>query len=116
MFIAAALVAVIVISSNSGDAVQDAGLAPNWSRWKPAELDRGAAPKEIAEHVGAEYKHPNGKQLVDVSGGELPPDVKLTSGRPPAPIATIDGTRVIYQLDGLGPAARSRAGRPPRRA
>ncbi|MDA0159636.1 hypothetical protein OM076_05135 [Solirubrobacter ginsenosidimutans] len=112
VFIAAALVAVIVISSNSGDAAADEGLAANWSRWQPQDnsIEKGA--KEIAAHVGPEYKHPDGKQLVDVSGGELPPDYKLIVRPTTGPLATIDGTRVIYQLDGLGTGGSIKGGTP----
>jgi hypothetical protein len=109
VFIAAALVAVIVVTDNGSDGV-DEGLAPNWSRWQPADhsIDQGAM--EIAQHVGAEYKHPDGRQLVDIKGGELPSDVNLvvrSSG-----ITNIDGTRVLYTLDGLGPNQSIKGGTP----
>jgi hypothetical protein len=112
VFIAAALVAVIVISSNRGGAAADEGLAPNWSRWQPADTSIEKGAKEIAEHVGPEYKHPDGKQLVDISGGELPPDFKLIVRPNTGPLATIDGTRVIYQLDGLGEGGSIKGGTP----
>jgi hypothetical protein len=109
VFIAAALVALIVVTDNGSDGV-DEGLAPNWSRWQPADhsIDEGAM--EIAQHVGAEYKHPDGRQLVDIKGGELPSDVNLvvrSSG-----ITNIDGTRVLYTLDGLGPNQSIKGGTP----
>jgi hypothetical protein len=109
VFIAAALVALIVIADNGSGGV-DEGLAPNWSRWQPSDhsIEQGAT--EIAQHVGAEYKHPDGKQLVDIKGGELPSDVNLvvrSSG-----ITTIDGTRVLYTLDGLGPNGSIKGGTP----
>src|SRR3954451_21969987 len=109
VFIAAALVAVIVVTDNGGSGV-DEGLAPNWSRWQPPDhsIEQGAM--EIAQHVGAEYKHPDGKQLLQIKGGELPSDVNLvvrSSG-----ITNIDGTRVLYTLDGLGPNQSIKGGTP----
>ena len=42
---------------------------PNWSAWQPSDTSIDVGADEIAKHVGAEYMHPDGKQLVDVSGG-----------------------------------------------
>src|SRR5690349_13301104 len=66
VFIAVALVAVILIADGNGKSAGNEGLAANWSRWQPSDttLDGGAA--EIARKVGAEYTHPDGKQLVQV--------------------------------------------------
>jgi hypothetical protein len=99
VFIAAVLVLVVVVSTSSSSE-SDEGLAPNWSKWQPSDTSIEAGADQIAKHVGAEYKHPDGKQLVQISGGELPSsyDLKVRTGS----ITDIDGTRVIYRLDGLG--------------
>ena len=39
---------------------------PNWSLWKPTASSDEAKAKEIAEHIGREYRLPNGDQLLDV--------------------------------------------------
>jgi hypothetical protein len=100
VFIAVALVAVIVVADNGGGAAANEGLADNWSRWQPQDTSVEGGSQEIAAHVSAEYKHPDGQQLVDIAATELPDDVKLTirSGT----INNIDGTRVLYTMDGLG--------------
>src|SRR3954449_715905 len=63
VFIAAAL-AAIVVAANNNKGTADEGLAPNWSKWQPSDTSIEGGAKEIGEHVGAEYKHPDGKQLV----------------------------------------------------
>src|ERR1700754_3593805 len=67
VFIAVALVAVIVVANNSGGGGDDEGLAANWSRWQPQDTTVDGRAQEIADHVGAEYKHPTGQQLVKVT-------------------------------------------------
>jgi hypothetical protein len=99
--VASSLVLAVVISTTGGDPAVDEGLHPNWSKWHPSDTSIEGGPVEIAKKVGAEYRHPDGKQLVDVKGGPLPLEVVL---RPAAGnIETIDGNTVIYELDGLGP-------------
>ena len=39
---------------------------PPWSAWKPTAGNPGAAQQQIAEHVGARYRLPSGKKIVDV--------------------------------------------------
>jgi len=112
VFIAAALAAVIVISNNGGGDGSNEGLAPNWSRWQPTDTTIDGGATQIAKHVGAEYTHPDGAQLVDVSGGQLPDQFKLVLRPSSGPIATIEGTRVLYQLDGLGPNNTIKGGKP----
>jgi hypothetical protein len=112
VFIAAALAAAVVIANSGGNGAQDEGLASNWSRWQPTDTTIGGGAKQIAEHVGAEYKHPDGKQLVQISGEELPSEFTLTVRPSSGPVTNIDGTRVIYQLDGLGPNGTIKGGKP----
>lgn len=109
VFIAAALALVVVVSTN-GDDSSGEGLAPNWSSWQPsdASLEGGAA--QIAEKVGAEYRHPDGKQLTLVTGGPLDANVALRSAS--GTISVIDDPGVVYKLDGLGPNGSILGGTP----
>jgi hypothetical protein len=101
VFIAAVLVLVVVVSTNGGGNGVDEGLAPNWSAWQPSDksLEGGAA--EIANKVGAEYRHPDGKQLALVTGAPLDANVALRAAS--GTITVIDDPGVLYRLDGLGP-------------
>jgi hypothetical protein len=107
--IAAVLVAVAVIVTHD-DSAQDAGLAANWSSWHPSDtsVDGGAA--QIADKVGAEYKHPDGRQLIKVEGQPLGINLAL---RPAAgDIKVFDGNTVLYKLNGLGPNGSIKGGEP----
>jgi len=110
VLIAAALVAVILIADGTSDPGEEAGLASNWSRWQPSDtsVERGA--QQIAAHVGAEYKHPDGQQLVSIAAGELPDEatMKVRTGG----ITDIGGTRLLYTMDGLGPNRSIKGGKP----
>jgi hypothetical protein len=112
VFIAAALAAAIVIAHNNGSNGSDEGLAPNWSRWQPSDTTIDGGAQQIAEHVAAEYKHPDGKQLVQIKGGELPSAFALTVRPSSGPVTDIDGTRVLYQFDGLGENMSIKGGTP----
>jgi len=101
---------VIVVADSGRDNGVAEGLAANWSRWQPSDHSVEQGAMEIARHVGAEYTHPDGKQLVDIKGGEMPPDVPLVLRS--QGITTIDGTRILYTLDGLGPNGSIKGGTP----
>src|SRR4051812_44128923 len=62
--IAAVLVLVVVLVSASRDPSDREGLAKNWSKWQPTDTSVEGGSKQIADKVGPEYKHPDGKQLV----------------------------------------------------
>jgi hypothetical protein len=109
VFIAVALVAAIVVANRSGGS-DDFGLAANWSRWQPSDHSVQQGAMEIARHVGAEYTHPDGRQLVDIRGGEMPSEVSLVVRS--QGITNIDGTRVLYELNGLGPGGSIKGGTP----
>jgi hypothetical protein len=111
VFIAAALAAAIVIATSSSDG-NDEGLSANWSKWQPSDNSIEAGAAEIAQYVGGQYKHPDGKQLADVSGGEFPNGPQLVLRPSSGPIVHIDGTRVLYQLNGLGPNDTIKGGTP----
>ncbi|WP_028066369.1 hypothetical protein [Solirubrobacter soli] len=102
VFIAVALVVVILIADGGGTRSSQEGLAANWSRWQPSDttLEGGAA--EIAQKVGAEYTHPDGKQLVQVKGTPIPSTVPITLRPSSGPIVDIEGNTVLYTLNGLG--------------
>jgi hypothetical protein len=92
-------VAVVIAVFAYSDGAEDHGMYANWSRWRPADesLQDGAA--QIAEHVGAEYKHPDGNQLLEVQPvftGELPLKIAASS------ITDMTGDTVVYRLAGLG--------------
>jgi hypothetical protein len=85
---------------------QDPGQ--RWSAWTPTTEGRAGA-QQIAEHVGSEYKLPDGHQMVDVSvtGLELE-GVPLAVALREAPaqggdIRVFDDSGLIYRLCGLGP-------------
>ena len=107
---AAAIVLLVAVlaggDSNSHTITLRTG--PAWSSWKPAGTASTDAPTEIAEHVGKEYRLPNGQQLVAVTGGPmqiagLP--VTIAIQQPPAKGGDIDfveGAGVLYRMCGLG--------------
>ena len=108
IFIAAALVFAVVLSTGATGRTSSEGSAPNWSAWQPTDttIDGGAAADR--REGRAEYRHPNGKQLVLVTGSPL----EVPRRAAPAPRAdqrSSTATGVLYQLNGLGPTTRSRA-------
>ena len=108
--IASSLVLAVMLStSGGGSGAIDEGLEPNWSKWHPTDtsIDGGAA--QIAEKVGAEYRHTDGKQLVLVSGGQLPLEVLVRPGS--GNIERIEGNTVLYNLNGLGPSGSIKGGK-----
>jgi hypothetical protein len=111
-FILGALIAVGVVAIAAGTALiigrsPTSFSGPAWSPWHPPGSGSGAA-QEIADHVGPEYRLPNGQQLVEVNGGPLqvaglPMTVVLRSD-PTAngSISVLNGNGVLYRLCGLG--------------
>jgi hypothetical protein len=110
VFIAAALVLVVVVTTGRGGNGVDEGLAPDWSAWQPSDtsLEGGAA--EIATKVGAEYRHPDGKQLALVTGGPLDANVALRAAS--GTITVIDDPGVVYKMNGFGPNGSIKGGTP----
>jgi hypothetical protein len=66
--VAAAAAFVLLLGSKPPAAV-DERLADHWSRWFPPSGDIVTGPSAIADHVQAQYKRADGKQLVSVHGG-----------------------------------------------
>jgi hypothetical protein len=110
VFIAVALVAVIVVADRGGKSGRDFGLAPNWSRWQPSDKAVEGGAQQIAAHVAAEYKHPDGKQLVQIKAAVLPDEYDLTVHS--STITDITGNRLVYTFDGLGPNRQIEGGKP----
>jgi hypothetical protein len=99
---------VLVLLSPTDDKAQQAGASgPAWSTWHPSPSGADG-PTQIAEHVGQEYRLPNGKQMVAVTGGPLqiaglPVTVAVRqSAAQGGDIKLFDGTGVLYRLCGLG--------------
>jgi hypothetical protein len=107
--IAASLVFAVVISTSGGASDVDEGLAPNWSKWRPTDTSIEGGAAQIAKKVGAEYRHPDGKQLVDVTGGAFPLEVVVRPGS--GTIEHVDGNTVLYNLNGLGPNGSIKGGK-----
>ena len=61
--------------------------------------------------MGAEYKHPDGQQLVSITARRAPGRRRrCTCAR--GAITNIDGTRLLYTMDGLGPNRSIKGGTP----
>ena len=112
MFIAVALVAAIVIADQNSEAGADEGLAANWSRWQPSDTTIEGGASEIAEHVGAEYTHPDGKQLVAGQGRRSRRRFRSRCGRPAGRSPTSSGNTRPLPLDGLGANGSIKGGTP----
>jgi len=111
VFVAAAALLVILASGSSDPAVSE-GLAKNWSKWHPSADDVNDGAAQIADKVGAEYKHDNGQQLLLVRGSSLPDGLNVALRPASGPVKVLDGTGVVYQLNGLGPNNSIKGGTP----
>jgi hypothetical protein len=92
-------------------------LAANWSPWEPESSKMVEGAREIADHVGVQYKLDGGEQLVSVRssslelGGEpIGVAVRPTGGE----IQFLEGDGLLYILNGLGPNGRLSTGKPTR--
>jgi hypothetical protein len=89
-----------------------------WAPFKPSSggLDTGG--REIAEHVGPEYRLPSGEQIVLVTGGplelqSLPMKIAVRqSVADGGQIKLLDGKGVLYRMCGLGPKCSIAKGPP----
>ena len=111
-----AIGAAVYVATGSGNGAPD-----GWSGWKPTTDDGEKAAKQIATHVGREYRLADGSQIVGVQGGPLEIDalgltVPLSIAMKTAPqggdIDFIDGKGLLYTLNGLGPKGSVRGGKP----
>jgi hypothetical protein len=101
------LLVALLVDHNRSTNAHAVNRGPSWSKWQPSP--NGAdGPTQIAEHVGREYRLPDGKQLVAVTGGPLqiaglPVTVALReSASQGGDIKLIDGNGVLFRMCGLG--------------
>lgn len=90
---AALLVAVFAWNGGGGD---DAGMHPNWSAWQPADETTPEGATEIAQHVGVQYKYPDGNQLLGVKASSGDANITLHANL----ISDLSGETVVYQMQG----------------
>jgi hypothetical protein len=108
ILVASILFVTVVVNGRGAPAGE--GLAADWSAWQPPDDTLDDAPREIAERIGAEYAHPDGRQLVLVMGSPMLAPVAL---RPSVgPIEFIQDKGELYQLNGLGPNNSIKGGTP----
>jgi hypothetical protein len=121
-FLALAALAAAVSLATGGRGADD-GDAASWSTFKPSSdgLDSGA--REIAAHVGRQYRLPSGQQIVAVTGGPLELQgmpMRIAVRESPADggdITVLEGRGVLYRMCGLGPKCAIASGKPsPERA
>ena len=110
--IAAVAVAALIAARAADDSVP-----AGWSAWQPSSDERLTAAKQIAEHVGPKYRLGDGDQLVAVQSGalevaDLPLNVALRTSANGGDIEIIEGTGVMYTLNGLGPRGSIPDGEP----
>ncbi|MDQ4024755.1 MAG: hypothetical protein M3217_04590, partial [Actinomycetota bacterium] len=108
------------IAATSGD---ESATGSSWAPFAPTSdgVDSGA--RQIAEHVGRQYRLPTGEQIVAVTGGPLELQglpMKIAVRKSVADggeIDVLDGKGVLYRMCGLGPDCAIVKGRPtPERA
>ena len=116
-FILGALIAVGVVGIASLLLVIGSGSSnesTGWSAWKPGDNGVDGA-KEIADHVGPQYRLPTGEQLVLIDAGELKVqdlemDVVMRDNN--GDLSLLEGDAVLYKLCGLGPKCSIAKGKP----
>lgn len=113
----ALLVAVLAGGKDDTTIVLKAG--PAWSSWHPSATSGTAAANQIASHVGAQYKLPDGHQLVGVVGGPMEVQqvpVTIAIQHPAAQGGQVDflddGAGVMYRMNGIGTADSRIPGKP----
>jgi hypothetical protein len=99
----------------------DNGAPSGWSGWKPKADGGVAAARQIATHVGHEYRLGDGDQLVGVEAGPLeidalglsvPLSIAMRTSAQGGNIDFIKGNGLMYTLNGLGPKGSVRGGKP----
>jgi uncharacterized membrane protein YgcG len=112
----AAIAGLVLFIMLPGGSTGDSGVK-NWSSWAPT-TDGQAGAQQIAEHVGVQYKLPNGRQIVNVGvtgleiqGVPLAVAVRKDASQGGA-IKIFDDPGVIYHLCGLGQSCAIDSGKP----
>lgn len=115
----AALALAAVFAATGGD---EASTETAWSSFKPSSdgLETGA--REIADHVGRQYRLPSGQQIVAVTGGPLQFPVeqenlpmRIAVRKSPADggdIDVLEGRGVLYRMCGLADKCAIGEGKP----
>lgn len=112
----AAIAGLVLFVALPGGSSGDGGVK-NWSTWAPSDSGQAGA-QQIAEHVGVQYKLPNGRQIVNVgvSGLEIQGVPLAVAVRKDAAqggaIKVFDDPGVIYHLCGLGQSCAIDSGKP----
>jgi hypothetical protein len=95
---AIALAAVLIAGGRSAG-------SGGWSAWRPGD-DGAAGAQEIANHVGPQYRLPDGSQLASITGGALKIanlPAHIAQAAPNGAISIVDGSTVLFTLCGDGP-------------
>jgi hypothetical protein len=108
----AGVVAFLAIPRGSSD-----GGVKDWSSWTPTQAGQAGA-QQIAEHIGPQYRLPDGRQIVNVgvTGLEIQGvPLAVAVRQDPAQggnIKVFDDDGIIYHLCGLGPSCAIDSGQP----
>jgi hypothetical protein len=107
--VAALAAFALLLGTKPSKPASEAGVADHWSSWFPPSGDIVSGPAAIADHVQAQYKRADGKQLVIVHGGPfffagaaapLPFAVRLQPSD--GTIRDLGSNGVLYTLSGTG--------------
>jgi hypothetical protein len=117
--VAAAVLLVVLISSDSKRVSQsagtDEGLASNWSPWKPHTSGTIAGAEEIAKEIEGNYKDAKAKRLTGIKGGPIALNTLPAALAIPAPgdrFTIVQGVGVQYTLAGFGKDGRLQGSKP----
>jgi hypothetical protein len=87
-------------------ATRPAGPPPtSWSQWHPADNGPGGA-QQIADHVGSNYRLPDGHQLVTVRASDplkiqnIDASIVIKASNPTAADAQVQGSSLMYTMCG----------------
>ena len=115
----AALALAVVFAATSAN--RATSTADTWSPFKPSSDGLDTGPREIADHVGRQYRLPTGEQIVAVTGGPLEYTVqqqtlpmriaKRESLADGGDISILEGKGVLYRMCGLADKCAIGAGR-----
>jgi len=105
-----AVTAAIIFGTTSKHSSSSGG--PTWAAFAPSTDGLDAGARQIADHVGRQYRFPTGEQLVAVTGGPLelcasaeclPMKIAVReSAADGGDINLLEGRGVLYRLCGLG--------------
>ena len=110
---AMALAAFLAVTS-----AEKSPAGPAWAPFAPTSDGGDSGARQIAEHVGRQYRLPTGEQIVLVTGGpmelqDLPMRIAVRqSVADGGDIKLLEGTGVLYRMCGLGPKCAIAKGKP----